>query len=255
MKVDLVVARYSEDVRWLESIDINTIIYNKGDSESIYSNIKNKSNIKIINLPNIGRETHTLTKHIVLNYNNIADITIFLQGNPLDHLHNFNFLYHGKSITDFLLFVQKNPFSVRDLFFGFGLYHSDAAFELQVNSIFNYLKIKNLKYTTKTIKKQFIPFFDRNGQNRLQNVYSIGCQYFLPKEYIISKPLTLYKEILSWHELEDHPFIEKNIKNSPYYRWSKENELAPIPLGDKSCLSFALERAFLNIFANKAFSV
>ena len=37
---------------------------------------------------NVGREGHTYYKHIYDNYDNLADYTIFLQGNPFDHSPN-----------------------------------------------------------------------------------------------------------------------------------------------------------------------
>ena len=36
----------------------------------------------MVKLPNVGREGHTYLHHIVNEYNNLADRTLFLQGNP-----------------------------------------------------------------------------------------------------------------------------------------------------------------------------
>jgi hypothetical protein len=57
------------------------IIYNKGIKliEEDYNEIL---------MENVGREGHTYYSHIVNNYDNLDDYTIFLQGNPFDHSPN-----------------------------------------------------------------------------------------------------------------------------------------------------------------------
>ena len=93
---DVVVARYNEDIRWTRFIPANIIIYNK--------NIKkiqiNKENIKVENLPNVGREGHTYLHHIITNYNNLAEFTTFIQGAPLPHGNDiYNLLCMKKYYT------------------------------------------------------------------------------------------------------------------------------------------------------------
>lgn len=73
--VDLVVARYNEDVEWTKNIHFPVFLYNKGE-DLVVPNIK---------LPNIGREAHTILFHICENYNTLNEFTLFLQGNPFDH--------------------------------------------------------------------------------------------------------------------------------------------------------------------------
>jgi hypothetical protein len=79
--VDIIISRYNEDFsHWYILKDYITI-YNKGND--IPENLKNI--FRIINLPNVGRESHTYLYHIVSNYNNLADKTIFFQGKISDH--------------------------------------------------------------------------------------------------------------------------------------------------------------------------
>ena len=68
--LDIVVARYNEDISWTKKYQPNIIIYNKGD-DHIDSSIP---------LPNVGRESHTYLYHIISNYNQLADRTVFVQG-------------------------------------------------------------------------------------------------------------------------------------------------------------------------------
>jgi hypothetical protein len=86
MKTEIVVARYNENLDWLKKIekskDIKITVYNKGqDDISI--------DVPFIKIPNIGRESHTYLYHIINNYDNLADQTIFCQGDSIFHSPDF----------------------------------------------------------------------------------------------------------------------------------------------------------------------
>jgi hypothetical protein len=99
--VDLVVARYNEDISWLSKVPhkLNIIVYNKDDRRSKKTNMYSKFEIKqpkiehpnarIISLPNIGRESDTYLYHIINNYDKLASKTIFTQGDPFIHSPDF----------------------------------------------------------------------------------------------------------------------------------------------------------------------
>lgn len=78
----LVVSRYSEDITWTELID-DVTIYNKGSTEKLDT----KHVVK--QLENIGREGETYLHHIIDNYDNLHDYTIFCQGFPFEHSPRF----------------------------------------------------------------------------------------------------------------------------------------------------------------------
>jgi hypothetical protein len=84
MKTEIVVARYNENLDWLKKIkkskDLKITVYNKG---------KDDIDIPFIQLPNIGRESHTYLYHIINNYDNLADQTIFCQGDSIFHSPGF----------------------------------------------------------------------------------------------------------------------------------------------------------------------
>lgn len=75
MNREIVVCRYNEDISWADNLE-NVIIYNKGDYV--------ESKHKVINLPNLGMFHASEFYHIIKNYNNLADVTLFLQGWPFD---------------------------------------------------------------------------------------------------------------------------------------------------------------------------
>lgn len=77
--VEIVVARYNEDLYWLNEYPFNQfeyIVYNKGDNENFH-----KTNVKeIVELPNIGRCDHTYLYHIIKNYDNLSNVVVFFPG-------------------------------------------------------------------------------------------------------------------------------------------------------------------------------
>lgn len=73
--VELVIARYNEDVSW--AAGLNCTVYSKGDPTGLPTEVV---------LPNVGREAHTYLTHIVKRWNDLADYTVFVQGDPTDHL-------------------------------------------------------------------------------------------------------------------------------------------------------------------------
>ena len=74
--IEIVVARYNENLDWLNYYSPFMTIYNKGD------NMVNPEEIK---LNNIGREAHTYLTHIIDNWDHLADKTFFCQGDVSDH--------------------------------------------------------------------------------------------------------------------------------------------------------------------------
>lgn len=80
--VELVIARYNEDLEWLKKKRFNypTTIYNKGNNDNFYK----PKGCKVIKLQNVGREGHSYLYHIIHNYDNLPDLTIFLPGSAND---------------------------------------------------------------------------------------------------------------------------------------------------------------------------
>jgi hypothetical protein len=75
---ELVIARYNEDLSWSKPYAHLRTVYNKGkdDLDGEYE--------PIVKLPNVGTEIHTMLEHIIRNYDNLANNTVFSQGNIAD---------------------------------------------------------------------------------------------------------------------------------------------------------------------------
>lgn len=82
--LELVVARYNEDLNWLRRVPkpIRVTVYDKSGTEPVYPGATP--------LPNVGREAHTYLHHIVSRYDSLSDWTIFCQGKPFDHAYDFH---------------------------------------------------------------------------------------------------------------------------------------------------------------------
>lgn len=85
VSVELVVARYTEDLSWLRNIppQIRVSVYDKSGDESTLPTPTT------IPLENVGREAHTYLHHICARYDSLAPLTIFCQGKPFDHAFDF----------------------------------------------------------------------------------------------------------------------------------------------------------------------
>lgn len=81
--LELVVARYQEDLSWLRKrpANLRVTVYDKSPDGSAGNDA--------IRLPNIGREAHTYLHHIVSRYDDLAEWTVFCQGKPFDHAYDF----------------------------------------------------------------------------------------------------------------------------------------------------------------------
>ena len=83
MKTEIIIARYNEDISWSNRFHDLRVIYNKGNSRITQDDIF---------LENMGRETDTFLRHIIRNYDSLADVSIFLQGCPHEITPGFS---HG----------------------------------------------------------------------------------------------------------------------------------------------------------------
>ena len=108
--VDLVVARYDEDLAWLQHVPptvTRIFVYNKGHGPHAERRGRRRTRVAgcavpqglsqevtVIDLPNRGREADTYLSHIEANYDAaaFADLTIFSQADPFVHSPDFLFM-------------------------------------------------------------------------------------------------------------------------------------------------------------------
>jgi hypothetical protein len=151
--IEVVVARYSEKLDWIDHIPHTVTVYNKGNDD-----IDKFPRT----LPNVGREGHTYYVHICNNYDHLADYTVFLQGNPLDH---------SSDILHQLLCLPEKPF------------HELSSYVLT---------------QPKTVHPHMIDTYTRIFGNECPEYFTFGAgaQFCVSKEQILKRPKEFYANIV-----------------------------------------------------------
>jgi len=104
---EIIIAHYNEDLEWLRPYAENVIIYHKWNETQPRFPVK-----KWIKLENVWREGHTYLYHIIHNYDNLADVSVFLQWNISDHNEDW-WIYN--SIDEYIEESKKIGFSTAKL--------------------------------------------------------------------------------------------------------------------------------------------
>lgn len=179
MDVTIVVAKYNEDIKWTNMLkgDFKLIVYDKGQSLDSGHEF----------LPNIGREAHTYLHHIVSNWDNLSEHTIFLQGWPFDHF---------VKLKD----IQK----VID----------DKVEQVSQIGTMSYLYCDKLgypDYPNKPIGEYFKKII---GKDPPEIIFFCGngAQFIVNKKCIKNKSLDFWKDIFKMSEtIEDFPWIIERL--------------------------------------------
>ena len=203
MSYKIIVARYNEDIGWLNSEMNNCIIYNKGYP----LNIKNE-----IFLKNVGRESETYLNYIITNYNNLPDVIVFTQARIYDHI--------GKDDVNYLLTIKdqalKNCISTNTIKEEF----NNPSFTPDWNYSNNEYFLKN-NYKDKPIK--FIDWFKTNINENYQDpiVHYPNGIFALKKEKILNKPLSYYEKFLLEVNHHINPAEGHFLERSWYYMFNE----------------------------------
>ena len=185
MEYQIVIARYNEDIRYLLEYSNISIVYNKGNN-----NIPLKFNY--INLPNVGRESHTYLYHIINNYDNLANKTLFIQGNIKDHklYPIYDYIYNNHE--DFIGRKSEHPI----YFLKKHIVHEGKYLkELKKGDL------KKSKYTP----YEWINLIGINICN-IDNFEMVwGANFSVSKNLIHKKPKIFYEHLIKYLEYEKNP--------------------------------------------------
>jgi hypothetical protein len=224
---EIVIARYAENVDWANEItNMNVTIYNKGKSFTSGSrSLKKKSKTperrnrsvkksktperRVLTLPNIGRETHTYLHHIIENYDRLAEMTVFSQGDPF--MHSPDLLALLKHVD---LFEPIQPLTLQ--------YSPESAF--------NKNKIEKL------------PYYGVVGEDYYDKKYWIKNKR-INVVYLDSAMNIVYPHyfLISWFQYYIDEYLKK-IKCSNFYELIRSKY--GIPLSNKFCIPFCFSAIF-----------
>lgn len=235
---DLVIAYYNESeyintfIEYANKYNYFIHIYNKGDTNVNFTdNIT--FNYKIHKLSNIGQATHTYLHHIIENYNNLSNITIFMLGSA----------FRDKSKSEKAHWLLNNANNCK----GFSAKRiwlsdiDDYNWELPYYDILKYnhshLKENSSRIKTKMIRANTIPlgkWIEKNTFFNLSNksfYRSSKCMFAVTKDVILQKPKSFYINLIKQLEfdtrnLEVIHFFERSWicvflkpdENSDYYK-------------------------------------
>ncbi len=182
MSYKIIVARYNENIEWLNSEMENCIIYNKGNK----LNLDNE-----INLENVGRESETYLNYIISNYDNLPDVIVFTQARISDHIgstNNINYLINIKNQA--LIYSKSQNF----------LTHYDNGRNIHFDKEWN---LRNNGYILKDNYKDnkpitFFEWFKNNIDINYPNpikIYVAGI-FAVKKEIILNKPIEYYMNLI-----------------------------------------------------------
>lgn len=184
--LEIVVARFDEDLKWLNDYKSYCTIYNKG------KHIEEEC----VTLNNIGREGHTFIHHIVKNYESLADYTMFLQGNPINpHSPNLlsrlnHFIETQEPLPDFTWISERI-----------------------VESDFEYIRepyhagFPNIKFAFEQIFKSQKP--------PKTFTFGAGAQFMVSKDLIRQRPKEFYQNILDLFEFSEQNEISLKLLGNP----------------------------------------
>jgi Protein of unknown function (DUF3431)/Putative papain-like cysteine peptidase (DUF1796) len=176
-RIKFVIARYQENLEWANGL--NCVIYSKDSSP-------HNSAHPVISLPNIGREGHTYLHHIITNYDNLDDYTVFLQGYPFDHTP-----YLEDIIREIQNSVERNePLAFRTI--------SKTVLEIVVkdhvadwNGYFN-------------LDEVYTKIFGKSKADQRFS-FGAGAQFVVSKETILSRPKSFYENMITLLDKECNP--------------------------------------------------
>jgi hypothetical protein len=153
-KIKVIIAKYDEDTSWAKNLNYEYLIYNKNEKDI---------GLFDIDLPNVGRESHTYLTYIIDNYDNLPEYICFLHGVPYDHC---------------LDVVDKiNNFNFND----------------------NFLALGGVYYLHNSQWDRTFEFADKIGlkYNKEKTKMIASCQSIVSKELILQTPKKIYENIVN----------------------------------------------------------
>ena len=212
--VNMVIARYKENLEWIFDDQINhfldtwtdkIFIYNKSENREFVGNLTYKcQNEKecsqmprihsVLPLPNIGGCDHTYLQHIVDNYNDLADITIFVPGSlQLDYKREKALeLFDAIDIYDRAMFSYRDvkEEGILDAFYNFELSQHQCADPANVDESTD-------NNVTPAAIRPFGKWYESHFGNSFVNRVTYMGIFSVDKRDILQHPRSYYETLLA----------------------------------------------------------
>jgi len=182
MSYKIIVARYNENIEWLNSEMDNCIICNKGS----LLNIDNE-----ILLHNVGRESDSYLNYIINYYNELPSVLVFTQARISDHKgsDDINYLLN---IKDCALINTKSQNYMTHTETDSHICPWDKEWNLINGTYYLHNNYKNNNRIT------FIEWYKKKINVNYPDIIHIypNAIFAIKKEKILNKPIEYYKDLL-----------------------------------------------------------
>ena len=231
METSVIISRYNENLDWIKEInkEFDITVYNKGKKIEI------EDKYNLIEIKNVGRESHTWLYHIYENYENIAENNIFLQG----RLDDLGCMAH-KDISKYLSKLNKNGFNASRLSLLSPFHWRDNLTierDIKYKNDWDENKISRNILGFRKYSKQFFP----NIPIFVPTSYG-GC-FAVTRDAIHKHPKDFYFELFNTVNKHQHPIEAHYLERLWCYMFSEDRFFK------KACIDVMrtkLERNILN---------
>ena len=172
---ELVIARYQENLDWVRNIA-------SVDSVTVYN-----KHFKFNGLPNLGRESHAYLYHIINRYDTLSEYTIFSQGDPVFHDHDF--IQKINNIDTLIQSTKKT-----------GIYFFAAESTEPINGL------KRKEHPLGLPTYYFLDLLFGLKMNSVVSItYNCSAQFIVKKDNILARPKEFYEFLISFVSHEKDP--------------------------------------------------
>jgi hypothetical protein len=202
------VARFNEDIKWLPSLQ-QSIVYNKGDDldERLSAQLHS-----VVPMENLGRESSSYLTHIIRNYDNLSQITVFIQGKIHDHIRG----PQDKFIRTIVAQAREHGYSKDRLIYNADHRHPHWGQEWNKNYLGSSDWFKQDNYNGNQ-RIAFVEWFEKMIETPYPESEIIlypNAMFAVDKDHILSRPKAFYQKLLDnvhWHNdpVEAH-FLERS---------------------------------------------
>lgn len=179
----LVVSQYHFDISWIHEYTDNYIIYDKGHTED-------RSDPRVKYLDNTGHNIGTILHHIIENYDNLNETTIFAKGDLIPRhckKDKFDRVCNNKTLTS-LESYEDNPENNAHIKAPDGGYMEINNSWYMNHHVHRHFKTYN-EFMSLMFKSPIVTRFTR---------FAPGANYIVPKINLLKYSCNFYKRLLSF---------------------------------------------------------
>jgi hypothetical protein len=177
--IKIIITRYNESLNWAKKFN-NVLLYNKGNQNDPILN-----DFNYINIPNVGRDIHTIFYHIYHNYDSLDDYLVFLQGFAHDHSPNLN-----KNMNKIINQINNNE-HIHNLY-------EDLSELVLDGKIFCHESIDIMDKVYERI------FGEKMGDKKI--IFGSGAQFIVSRHNILKRSRDFYKNIMDILDYSNMPY-------------------------------------------------